>query len=258
MRKMFLVSLMICVLLSGCTVCVSHDWVAEACDSPKTCSKCGKTSGSAPGHNWQEAECENPKTCSTCGAVEGEPLGHTEVAAEAEEVPTLGNPVLVNAVCSRCGIVYEVREIAKRPEVIEEKTFNFTEPELLAYLRKQFGEERDILENVEDGSGFGLDSAIQVHIFADDNNMPTFLAMGKNGSRKVNAIVLIYTESDCSAVCSMTAKMANMLFPEIDRQECSAALEETTEYIYNDLVVRCYLGPGQIYMGSLIPRMSEF
>ena len=52
----------------------SHTWVAADCESPKTCSACGKTEGAALGHDWIEATTEAPKTCDRCGATEGEKL----------------------------------------------------------------------------------------------------------------------------------------------------------------------------------------
>ncbi len=54
-----------------------HSWQAATCSSPKKCSKCGTTSGSAAGHSWQAATCSSPKTCSKCGTTSGTPLGHT-------------------------------------------------------------------------------------------------------------------------------------------------------------------------------------
>lgn len=47
-------------------------WTPADCTTPKTCSKCGETSGKATGHNWNEATYDAPKTCNICGATEGE------------------------------------------------------------------------------------------------------------------------------------------------------------------------------------------
>ncbi|MBR3416861.1 MAG: S-layer homology domain-containing protein [Clostridia bacterium] len=63
-----------------------HTWKAATCTAPKTCSVCGKTSGSALGHNWKNATCTTPQTCTRCGATSGNALGHTDT-------PT----------CTRCG-----------------------------------------------------------------------------------------------------------------------------------------------------------
>lgn len=54
-----------------------HSWQDATCTTPKTCSVCGLTEGTAPGHTWIDATCTKPKTCSICGATDGEPLGHT-------------------------------------------------------------------------------------------------------------------------------------------------------------------------------------
>lgn len=68
-----------------CTTCgetlgtaLGHKWEEEDCTKPKTCSRCGKTEGSAVGHDWQEATYDAPKTCSRCGETEGDPLGYVE------------------------------------------------------------------------------------------------------------------------------------------------------------------------------------
>lgn len=53
-----------------------HTWNAATCTTPKTCSVCGATQGSALGHTWNAATCTKPKTCSVCGATEGAALGH--------------------------------------------------------------------------------------------------------------------------------------------------------------------------------------
>lgn len=50
----------------------SHAWISADCTSPKTCSKCNITSGSAKGHKWESATCQSPKKCKTCGISEGE------------------------------------------------------------------------------------------------------------------------------------------------------------------------------------------
>ncbi len=91
-----------------------HSWIAATCETAKTCSTCGTTSGSAlghdyelamvtvasctsngmrqyycsrcsdsyketipaTGHDWLSATCTAPKTCSKCNATEGSALGH--------------------------------------------------------------------------------------------------------------------------------------------------------------------------------------
>lgn len=48
-----------------------HSWLSADCTTPKTCSKCGETTGKAAGHDWKEATYDAPKTCSICGTTEG-------------------------------------------------------------------------------------------------------------------------------------------------------------------------------------------
>ena len=54
-----------------------HRWIAADCDTPKTCSSCKATEGTALGHDWVEATADAPKTCDRCGITEGEKLPGT-------------------------------------------------------------------------------------------------------------------------------------------------------------------------------------
>lgn len=57
------------------TVC-SHNYATATCTTPKTCTLCGQTSGSALGHTYSAATCTAPKTCNSCGATTGSATGH--------------------------------------------------------------------------------------------------------------------------------------------------------------------------------------
>lgn len=74
------------------TTC-SHSYKDATCTTPKTCSKCGATEGSAAGHSWNAATCTAPKTCSKCGATEGS-AEHSWNAATCTAPKT----------CSKCGV----------------------------------------------------------------------------------------------------------------------------------------------------------
>ena len=60
---------------TGC----SHDYTEATCSKPKTCTKCGETTGSALGHDYTAATCIAPMTCETCGDTAGtvNPSAHT-------------------------------------------------------------------------------------------------------------------------------------------------------------------------------------
>lgn len=92
MRKKLLAFLLtLCALiLSGCQC--EHNWIDANCTTAKTCSKCEKTEGNAPGHSWDTATCEESKRCSVCGITEGEPMGHSFVDANCVHPKT----------CSKC------------------------------------------------------------------------------------------------------------------------------------------------------------
>ncbi len=51
---------------------IGHDWVDATCTTPKTCSRCGKTTGSNLGHRWVEGDCFTKTTCSVCGTTRGD------------------------------------------------------------------------------------------------------------------------------------------------------------------------------------------
>ena len=49
----------------------AHTWVDANCTTPKKCSVCNTTEGSALGHAWVDATETTPKTCTRCGITEG-------------------------------------------------------------------------------------------------------------------------------------------------------------------------------------------
>lgn len=64
-----------------------HSWEKPTCLKPQTCSKCGKTTGTALGHEFGEATCEHGPKCSRCGTVVGEALEHQLSGATCTEAP---------------------------------------------------------------------------------------------------------------------------------------------------------------------------
>lgn len=71
----------------------SHTYKDATCTAPKTCTKCGATSGSALPHTWKAATCTEPETCTVCGATDTPALGHNYSAATC----------ITPATCSDCG-----------------------------------------------------------------------------------------------------------------------------------------------------------
>ena len=74
------------------TVC-SHNYATATCTTPKTCTLCGQTSGSALGHTYSAATCTAPQTCTLCGQTSGSALGHTYSTATCTTPQT----------CNTCG-----------------------------------------------------------------------------------------------------------------------------------------------------------
>ena len=73
-----------CTAPKTCTKCgatsgsaLPHTWKDATCTAPATCSVCGTTTGNANGHMWKNATCTTPKTCSVCGTTTGDVAAHT-------------------------------------------------------------------------------------------------------------------------------------------------------------------------------------
>ncbi len=69
----------------------THQWSNATCLSPKTCSSCGETIGSALGHNWLNATCMQPGICTECGAEKGDAIGHKWAKATRTAPKTCDN-----------------------------------------------------------------------------------------------------------------------------------------------------------------------
>ena len=59
----------------------------------------------AKGHTWVDATCTTPKTCSVCGATEGSALGHSYTDTVVQ--PTTSSHGYTRHTCSRCGHYYD-------------------------------------------------------------------------------------------------------------------------------------------------------
>ena len=59
------------------TIACRHSYADATCTTPKTCTKCGATTGSAAGHTWKYATCTEPATCTTCHETWGNANGHS-------------------------------------------------------------------------------------------------------------------------------------------------------------------------------------
>ena len=77
-------------------VVCEHTYADATCTVPKTCTKCGATSGSALGHNWSGATCTTDNTCTRCGAWGSGALGHDTRDATCTEPER----------CVRCGTTW--------------------------------------------------------------------------------------------------------------------------------------------------------
>ncbi len=80
-----------------------HDYACATCITPKTCTLCGNTEGTALGHSWEDVTCTTPKTCSVCGSTEGEPLGHSGGVWFEILLPTCTETGIKARICDACG-----------------------------------------------------------------------------------------------------------------------------------------------------------
>ena len=95
MKKMLTLALAIlCAFMLAACGC-EHVWEEATCLTPKTCTECEETEGSALGHDWLEADCMQPMRCGRCGFTAGDPLGHEWQEADCEN----------DKVCTRCALV---------------------------------------------------------------------------------------------------------------------------------------------------------
>ena len=77
-------------------VVCEHTYTDATCTVPKTCTKCGATTGSALGHNWSGATCTTDNTCTRCGAWGSGALGHDTISATCTQPER----------CVRCGTTW--------------------------------------------------------------------------------------------------------------------------------------------------------
>lgn len=108
-----------CTSPKTCTKCgltegtaIEHTWKAATCTTPKKCSQCGLTEGLEAGHKWTNATCTTPKKCTVCGLTQGKANGHSWVTAtctEAKHCSVCGQKEgsalghnYVDYICTRC------------------------------------------------------------------------------------------------------------------------------------------------------------
>ena len=120
-----IVSLVTCLSFSAClggngggSTC-SHQWTNATCTTPKTCSLCNATEGTALGHKGGTATCSAKAVCTTCGEEYGELnanvhsgdevwVKHVNTHSKAydccgAQIVDEENHSKVNGVCSVCG-----------------------------------------------------------------------------------------------------------------------------------------------------------
>ncbi len=87
-------------------------------------------------HSWAEADCETPKTCSTCGKTEGEALGHKEQILPAKAATCTETGLTEGKKCSACGKILVAQEetpaLGHTEELVPGKANTCTESGLTA------------------------------------------------------------------------------------------------------------------------------
>ena len=61
-------------------------------------------------HIWIDADCTTPKTCSICGATEGTALGHVEETIEGKAATCTETGLTDGVKCSRCGVILSAQQ----------------------------------------------------------------------------------------------------------------------------------------------------
>ena len=98
MKKTFNSILICCIMalvltfsLASCNKSCEH--VYDDCADIE-CNLCGETRDSM--HSWKDADCVTPKTCTVCQKTEGSALGHEWTTPDVDQCE-------VQSICSRCG-----------------------------------------------------------------------------------------------------------------------------------------------------------
>ncbi len=113
---------------------LGHNWNPASCTEPKTCWICDKTEGEPLEHNWVDATCTEPITCSICGKTDGDTLNHIPSDWTMIEKPTISNSGREERVCTVCNGTIDSRDIEKKQTMIDDKSFNFTDDELIDWI----------------------------------------------------------------------------------------------------------------------------
>ncbi|MBE6926096.1 MAG: fimbrillin family protein, partial [Ruminococcaceae bacterium] len=96
---------------------VTHDFADADCDTPKTCTVCGKTEGSALGHKPAEddGDCTTAITCSVCGTI----------TTPARDSHTGGEATCTHGkLCDICGFEYDT---TKAPDNHASENYTYTD-----------------------------------------------------------------------------------------------------------------------------------
>ena len=84
----------------------------EAPKNEKPATQAPKNDTPVHSHSWQNATCTSPKTCTTCGATEGSALGHDFSVDKPETIEHPGEPIYeFHSVCSGCNAILDGLDI---------------------------------------------------------------------------------------------------------------------------------------------------
>lgn len=80
----------------------------EAPKNEKPVAEAPKNNTPTHSHSWQKATCTSPKTCTICGATEGSALGHDFSVDKPETIEHPGEPIYEShTVCSGCNAILD-------------------------------------------------------------------------------------------------------------------------------------------------------
>ena len=223
--------LLLCIcLMTGCQC--EHDWIDATCTTPKTCSKCNETEGTAPGHVWNDANCTEAKKCSACGLTEGNALGHTP-GTEQEVCDIVRCTITTEQYCTTCNACLN-QNVAPIESLIQNDMFLFTPEEFMTrmeYIAKEvypdfhytFSEETD---------------SITVMVYWDraEENKALIYFFGSDTSRLNNE----YIHSPCVwcvslSIAGASGRTERFIEDDIERiflQACDPSLNEDS---YNSI-----------------------
>ena len=186
---------------------------------PALLAGCGHT------HEWVDANCETPKTCSSCSETEGTALGHTKGEWEIVREASFTEPGLKQVCCSVCGTKLEEETFEK--SICENGLFDFSRQEYINLLDGVLKEYSDDFGVNDSGSyiyAYSSNVDVLVYFIKDNETLTTKL----NDPLNADSLMVVFANNG-NREMYITAVIESVCF-ELD----ATTIEKAIEQIQND------------------------